>query len=248
MARAKRIMTSGAAVVALLLFLVPAAVATEDEGARSVTVSAEASVHVPPDRAEVRLAVVTHADGAEAARAGNERAAAATLDAIREQGIEADDMRTTGLRLQPRYAYDDETRQRREVGFEAVRDVHIRVQDLDRLPMLVAAVVGAGANRLHSVQYDLADGAAARADALRQAAHAARDKAHVLANSLEAELGPVIAIHEQHYDFARPRTARLEAMADGVGDSAAWAPGEVEVSAAIEVRFALRGGDAAWPF
>ncbi len=242
---------SGVWLVPILLvlpLLMAASVTAADDAPRSVTVGGDATVHVPPDRADVRLAVVTRGDDAEVARADNETAAAETLNRIREQAIDDSDVRTTDLRLQPRHEYDPETRERREVGFEAVREIHVRVHDLERLPALVAEAVAAGANRLHSVRYDLGDRAEARNEALRQAALAARDKAYILASTLEAELGPVMSIREQRYDFGRPRMAQFEAMADRGGDPDAWAPGEIEVTAEVEVRFALRGGDAAWPF
>lgn len=234
--------------LALPLLVAGGVAAAEQDDPRSVTVGGSATVHAAPDRADVRLAVVTQRDSAEAARADNEAAAAETLSRIREQAIDDSDVRTADLRLQPRHEYDPETREHREIGFEAVREIHVHVRDPERLPALIAEVVAGGANRLHSVQYDLDDRTEARNEALREAALAARDKAHVLASTLEAELGRVVAIREQRYDFGRPRMAQLETVSDRAGDPEAWAPGEIEVTAEIEVRFALRGGDAPWPF
>ena len=233
--------------VFLLFCLVGFAPSAFAEAPRMVDVTGEASVRVAPDQADVRFAVVTRGEEPGAVRADNEAAASAALDAVRELGIAEEDIRMEGLRLQPRHEYDAETRAHREAGFEAVRDVHVRVRDLTDLPDLVAVVVDAGANRIQEVRYDLADRTPARNEALQEAARAARDKAVVLVRALDAELGPLLELREQQFHFGIPRMARLDATAEAAsGDPAAYAPGEIEIEARVEVRFGIRGGDSPW--
>ena len=225
--------------------MVAPAPAQPDNGpSRTVSVQGEGTVNVAPDRAVVRFGVVSRAETAEAARSQNADAAARAMNAVRDLGIPDNRIRMEALQLQPRSEYNPETRQREEKGYEATRQIVVDVDSLDRLPVLVTRVVQEGANRLSGIQYDLSDRDAVRNDALREAAEAAQAKADLLATTLGASLGPVQEIREQSFSFPRPMM-RMEAAAMKTADQAApqpdaYAAGEIEVSASVQVTFALQ--------
>ena len=212
---------------------------------RVVRVTGEATERVAPDRATVRFGIVSRAETAEAARSQNATAAKNAMNAVRELGIAEEKMRMETLRLRPRREYDPQTQTHEEKGYEAIRQVVVEVEDLERLPRLVTRVVQRGANRLEGIEYGLRDRTAARNDALRQAARAARDKAELLATTLGASLGPVRQIDEQSFGF-QPPSPRVEmqfaksAAEDAAPEPDAYAAGEIEVNAAVQVTFALQ--------
>ena len=226
------------------LMVAPAPAQSDNGPSRTVSVQGEGTVNVAPDRAVVRFGVVSRAETAEAARSQNADAAARAMNAVRDLGIPDNRIRMEALQLQPRREYDPETRQREEKGYEATRQIVVNVDSLDRLPVLVTRVVQEGANRLSGIQYDLSDRDAVRNDALREAAEAAQAKADLLATTLGASLGPVQEIREQSFSFPRPMM-RMEAAAMKTADQAApqpdaYAAGEIEVSASVQVTFALQ--------
>jgi uncharacterized protein YggE len=235
-------------VLALLvgsLFVAGTTLAQSDDGpSRTISVQGEGTVRVAPDRAVVRFGIVSEAETAEAARSQNADAAARAMNAVRDLGIPDNRIRMEALQLQPRREYNPETRQREDKGYEATRQIVVEVDSLDRLPVLVTRVVQEGANRLSGIQYDLSDRDAIRNDALREAAEAARAKADLLATTLGATLGPVQEIREQSFSFPRPMM-RMEAAAMKTADQAApqpdaYAAGEIEVSASVQVTFFLQ--------
>jgi hypothetical protein len=222
----------------------PAPAQSDDGPSRTISVQGEGTVSVAPDRAVVRFGVVSRAETAEAARSQNADAAARAMNAVRDLDIPERRIRMEALQLQPRREYNPETRQREDKGYEATRQIVVEVDSLDRLPVLVTRVVQEGANRLSGIQYDLSDRDAIRNDALREAAEAARAKADLLATALGASLGPVQQIREQSFSFPRPMM-RMEAAAMKTADQAApqpdaYAAGEIEVSASVQVTFALQ--------
>ena len=222
----------------------PALAQSDDGPSRTISVQGEGTVNVAPDRAVVRFGVVSEAETAEAARSQNADAAARSMNAVRDLGIPDNRIRMEALQLQPRREYNPETRQREEKGYEATRQIVVNVDSLDRLSVLVTRVVQEGANRLSGIQYDLSDRDAVRNDALREAAEAAQAKADLLATALGASLGPVQQIREQSFSFPRPMM-RMEAAAMKTADQAApqpdaYAAGEIEVSASVQVTFALQ--------
>ena len=240
------------AAVLALLFVGTAPVATASaqladelrtmlgDGGRTVTVSGEGTARAAPDEATVRFGVVTEAQTAEAARSQNAEASSRAMNAAREL-VDEDQIRLETLRLQPRYDYSGDEREL--IGYEAERTAVVEVDDLDVLPRLVARVVERGANRLEGISYDLSDRASVRREALREAARDARDKAQTLAQSLDVSVGEVVQISERDYDAPQPRF-RARATAGDAEQAAtpepdAYAPGEIEVSADVQVTFAL---------
>ena len=213
------------------------------ERMRTISVTGEASVRVEPDRVSVAFSVVSRADSPDAARERNEQASAGALNRVRELGIEERRIRMETLRLQPRREYDPETRQHRDAGYEATRQMVVELDELALLPDLIAGMVQQGANRLRSVRYGLRDRGVPRNEALREALTDARDKARFMAGALDVEVGDVVRIRERNLDLSRP-VVRAEAMTldqgDARGDAEAYATGEIEISAEVQVVFELR--------
>jgi len=212
---------------------------------RTVSVTGESSVSVAPDQATVRFGIVSRAETAEAARRRNAEAAKNAMNAVRALDVPDEKMRMESLRLQPRREYNPETREHEDKGYEATRQVVVELSDLEQLPRLVTEVVQQGANRVDGISYGLSDRSSVRNEALQKAARNAREKADLLAVTLEATLGPVQQIQEQSFGFDQP-TPRVEmrlaksARDDAAPEPDAYAAGEIEVSATVQVTFALR--------
>jgi hypothetical protein len=217
------------------------------ETPRTISVSGEGTISVEPDQATVRFGVVTQADEPEAAREQNAAAASQAMNAIRDLGVAERKMRMETLRLQPRREYDQETRRYEERGFEAIRQVVVELDELELLPTLITRIVQQGANRLDGINYDVADRDAVRSEALAEAARGARSKAQLLAETLGVQVGPPRQINEQSFDFPRPQfrieQAAAVAKADAAPEPDAYAAGEIEVTATVQVTFDLVVGE-----
>ena len=227
----------------LCVFAVAPAVA-QDDARSTVTVKGKGSVTAQPDRAVVRFGVTTRAETAKQTRSDNASAAESAMNAVRSLDVPEEKMRMESLRLQPRHKYDDEADERTLVGYEATRQVVVELDRLEVLPQLVADVVESGANRLSNIDYQLSDRSSFRNDALRKAAQAARGKAQLLAETLDARLGPVHSINDQSFDVVRPqpkagRVEMAKASDAARAEPEAYAAGEIEVSADVQVVFDL---------
>ena len=242
--------SQGLSLAALSLLLAVVAVvpaAAQDDNRSTVSVSGEGRVTTPPDQAVVRFGVATRAETAGEARTQNARAAKTAMNAVRGLDVPEEKMRMERLRLQPRYEYNDEANRRELAGYEATRRVTVELDRLEVVPQLVADVVEGGANELDGIDYRLSDRSQFRNEALQEAARAAREKARLLAATLDAQLGSVRTINEQSFDFVRPqpRLARTEMAKAGDAAQAepdAYAAGEIEVSAQVQVTFDLLTG------
>ena len=209
-----------------------------------ISVSGEGIVKVEPDIVTVRFGVVSRDDDPVKARQLNEEAAGNALNAVRALGVEERKIKVTVLQLNEIWEFDRERRRQIPAGFEASRHVVVELDDLDKLPVLIAQVTQLGANRLSGLSYDVRDREKVLNDALAKAAENARVKASVLAHSLGVEIGRVVQIQEQSFRFPGPIPVRAMAVeqmdaAMDVGRPEAYAAGEIEVRAQVQVTFSI---------
>lgn len=234
---------AGGLILQFMLAAAPTMAQKPDPDRRTVSVTGEGTVTVAPDRAVVRFGVVTTGETAEMARHQNAEIASASMNAVRELGIDDEKIQMESLRLHPKEEYDPKAEIWREEGFEATRQVRVVVETLNLLPDLVTRAVQAGANRVESVRYDLTDPSVARNDALEKAGQDARSKAERLARTLEVGLGLVRQIDEQSVSFLQSKMVQFSTerdQADVPPEPDAYAAGEIEVGAHVGVVFDLR--------
>ncbi len=215
----------------------------ETSAVPTITVRGEGVVRVQPDRATLRFAVVTRDLDPERARRRNAEASRRALNAVRALGIEERQLRLETLTLHPVREYNPDLRRWEEKGYEVQRVLRVALDDLDRLPEVVARVVQQGANRLQGIQYDVSNREVVRLEALQTAVRNARDKARQMLAELNREVGDPIRITEQALEFPRPLwRADVAALrtAEVAPEPEAYAVGEIEVRARVEIVFAIR--------
>ncbi|MEZ4700086.1 MAG: SIMPL domain-containing protein [Rhodothermales bacterium] len=213
---------------------------------RTVTVGGQGKATAVPDKATVSFGIVTRSMDPEDARARNAKTASEAMNAIRKMGVEERKLKLQTLRLQPVQEYNPETRRHEEKGYEAYRDLVVEVEDLDKLPGLIAEIVQKGANRLNNINYGLKDDAAFRNEALVEAVQEARAKAELMASTAGAKLGAVLVIQEEGYSVPAPMVmmdmAESRVLKAGMAapEPDAYAAGEMEVSTSVRITFALQ--------
>jgi len=232
---------------ALLLFLAalaaPAVAQHAHEPPRTLTVSATDTVRVAPDRVTVRFAVVTRGAQPEPVRRQNAEAAERALNAVRALGVPDRQIQLRSLRIQEEVEYRNGRRIR--VGFVARRDVEIILDDMDRLPAVVARVVEEGANEFGGIHYDLRDRRGHEDEALRRAATRARQKADLLASALGTSVRGVHSVTESGAYVPPPMPVYARGMAmdmaasPEMGEPDAYAAGEIEIRASVNVAFEI---------
>ncbi|NIP83385.1 MAG: DUF541 domain-containing protein, partial [Gemmatimonadetes bacterium] len=161
---------------------------------RTLHVSATTSVQRAPDRATLHLAVETVAPEAREASSRNAALMEAVLEAVTALGIERSAIRTQRLDLRPRYDRRPDAAEPEIIAYQATNQVRVRVDAVDRVGAVVDAAVGAGANRVTGISFELSDPESAYHEALEQAIAEARREAEVAAEALGETLGPPLQV------------------------------------------------------
>lgn len=228
--------------LAVLLILSAAPVRAQSGAAPpvsgTITVSGEGVVSVAPDRALIRLGVMTRAATAADALREHEADVARVLTRVRSFGIPDRQIQIEALALHENYG---ENGRQQAV---AIRVVTVTTDSLRTVPDLVAAVVTDGANRLDGLTYTLRDPKPAEARALDAAVADARAKAERIARASGVELGRVVAVQEGHASLPYPTGGGFSSLSAGAGagpEPGAYSAGASEVRARVVVQFLIAG-------
>lgn len=202
--------TSATAVLGLLVGLVAApilsnrsALAEPTPGPGTTTpehviaVNGAGVVSISPDVADVSIGVSATESTAKAARDQAAKAMSAVIAAIKKNGVDAKDISTTNVSLEP--VYESSSSKPRLVGYQFGNTVRVTVRDLDKLPAVIDDSVGAGATLVHGIAFRVDDPKAAQAQARDAAMADARAKADALARAGGVTIKGVASISETSY-------------------------------------------------
>ena len=162
---------------------------------RAVNVTGVGYANLVPDIAYIYVGVHTEKPSAATAVDENNAQTQKMIQALKDFGIAAKDIRTTNFSIWPQDKYDPMTgTPTGDKIYMVDNTVYVTVRDLDKLGDLLDTVVGAGANTVNSIQFDVADKSEALKQARAEAVKDAADQAKELADAAGVELGDVQSI------------------------------------------------------
>jgi uncharacterized protein len=204
---------------------------------RTLAVNGTGQVSAVPDRAFFRIGVETEADTAQAALQENSAQMQSLLTALRQQGVNNQDIQTQTVQLFPRYDHQPDRVGRPElVGYTAANIVEVRVTNLRNLGSLIDAAVTAGGNTIEGIRFEVSDREAALQQGRELAVQNARQKAEQLARVAGVQLGDILTIEETSFqpifsDRAIPAAEMMDVPVE---------PGAQALSVEIRVTWLLR--------
>ena len=206
-----------------------------------IVTTGEGVVKRAPDRAWVTIGAETRARTAQEAQQANVEAMNGVIARIKEKGIPADAIRTTGYVLQPEFDYQNGKQTLRD--YLARNQVQVRVDVIDKAGDVIAATVATGATNVSNVQFDLKDREAAEHQALRLAVQDARQRADAAAAGAGVQIDRVVRIDEQREGVVPPPRPMAMAAARAGVTADATVPlesGDIEVRAHVTLTVSIR--------
>ena len=100
---------------------------------RSITVTASAHIAAEPDRARISSGVSTEADTAREALNRNSDTMRKLIDGLKSLGIDAKDIATSSLHVEPRYNNPRDGQPSRVIGYRVTNQVTLVQRNLARL-------------------------------------------------------------------------------------------------------------------
>jgi uncharacterized protein YggE len=206
---------------------------------RTIHVTGEGHVTVSPDVAVVFTGA--ESTGPDLARVTKDAAARMrkVLSALEEAGIPQKDVQTTSHDVRVERPWQN-GKPGPITGYTVSDQVRVTVRELARLGPAIDKVTAAGANSIQSLSFQKDDPAPERARALAAAYGVARAKAEALARAAGVTLGEVLQLDEAMQGAPRPVERFAMARAVAGGPETPIATGELEITASVEVTYAIR--------
>ena len=210
---------------------------------RTLSVSGNGTVFLTPNIAYIYIGV--HTDDPDLANAvsKNNNQAQALVDALKNAGIDGKDIQTSNFSIYTNSngGFDKMTGQAVANGtyYSVDNTVYVTVRDLSMMGKVLNTAVGAGANNINSITFDVADKTAAMAQARQKAMTNASDLAAELAKTAGVKLGEI-----QNVSYSDNSPMPYYGMGGG-GASAPNAsvpiqPGQTQISVTVSVTYTLK--------
>ncbi|PLK23215.1 hypothetical protein C0V72_10955 [Porphyrobacter sp. TH134] len=204
------------------------------------------SVEVAPDLATIGAGVTTEAPSATEALRQNSAEMQKVIARIKALGVAEKDIQTTGINLNARYDYDQQTQRQLFRGYQASNRVSVILRDIDDTGRVLDALVEAGANDLNGPNFSIDNDTAAKEAARKRAVERANAQAKAYAAMLGYSGAKVLAIAEGMTGGGpMPEMAKARGVAAMAADAAPVQPGMVSAGINITVTYELVGNSAA---
>lgn len=208
---------------------------------RTLSVSGNGQAFLAPDIAYIYIGIHTEKLTAAEAVAENNSQTEKLIQAIRDFGIDAKDIRTTNFSIWPMDRFDPASgRPTGEKTYAVDNTVFVTVRDLETLGDLLDTAVQAGANTVNSVQFDVAN----KDEALKQARIDAMKNAEAQAKELADAAGLTLG-EVQSISFVDNQYPIFDGKGGGGGVASEAAavpiqPGQLTFSVTVNVSYAIK--------
>jgi uncharacterized protein YggE len=160
---------------------------------RQVTVVGSGEVQGTPDTVTADVGIEVVAPDVTAAMNQTNERQQAVIDALTADGIDAKDISTTTVNLQPQYGDNSVV-----TGYRAGNTINVKIRRLDGASRALTTIVNTGGNatRINAVNFSIEDDSKLVSDARARAFEDAKGRAKQYADLAGLSLGKVISISE----------------------------------------------------
>ncbi|MBT4917098.1 SIMPL domain-containing protein [Candidatus Peregrinibacteria bacterium] len=215
---------------------------------REISVEGEGTAYVVPDVAETSIGIyVQGATAIDVTEEGTEKMNA-IVEAIKEEGVDEEDIQTTDYYLGPNYNWSQEKGSYAD-GFYLDQTVEVKIRDFEMVGAVLAASTDAGANSNTGINFVIDDPEVAKEDARKEAIAQAKEKAGQIAEASGLKLGKLLNYYEYDdyygHDDYDSYYAEPYMMDYGVEEAVSLAapsiePGQEEVTVSVTLTYRIK--------
>jgi uncharacterized protein YggE len=203
-------------------------------------VSATGEVTRVPDVAIISAGVVSRSSTASAALQDAANRMSKVLAALKRAGVEARDIQTSNVNLNPEYRYP-ENQAPQLVGYTATNTLTIRFRDIRNSGKILDALVAEGANQINGPNLTIDKPEAALDEARANAVAIGRARAEAYARSLGLRVVRVVSVSESGGYAVPPPAPPMPMMARAYErDQTKIEPGEQKLQVSLAMTFELQ--------
>ena len=197
---------------------------------RQVTVVGSGQVQGAPDTVIADVAIEAVAPDATSAMNQTSDRQQAVINALTAGGIDAKDISTTAVGLQPQYGDNSAI-----TGYRASNSIQVKIRKLEAASGALATIISTGGNttRINSVNFSIDDDSKLVRDARARAFDDAKNRAQQYAELSGLSLGKVISISEAPGGTSPQPVPMPMPRSDAMAAAVPLSPGEQTVSFSV---------------
>lgn len=188
-----------------------------------------------PDIATTQIGVQTFNREVEPAVAENNRIAEAIIGAMRQQGIDEKDIKTTNFSIYPQRNWQNGG-QGEITGFQVDNMISVTIRNLNIVGKALQAAINAGANNVYGLNFGIDDTETLKRELRLKAIEDARKQAEDIASAAGVELGKIITINDVSYSIPSARVDYDKAAAESAVPIQA---GDLDITVQVEIVFSI---------
>jgi len=182
----------------------------------SIVVSETGEVYAKPDLAVITFTVLKEAKTVGDAMDENSATMNNVINAVKGQGVEDKDLKTTSFNISPRYEYlEGDYGKRILVGYRVVQDLQVKIRKKKKIGTIIEQATSSGANEVSDLQMTIDNQDELKKQAREKAIAAAKIKAGELTSQLGVKLGKIVSFNESFY--VPYYDSRVYMMDEGIG-------------------------------
>lgn len=218
--------------------------------ARTITVDGTGEASAVPDIAQITFSVTEQGATVAEAQTKATTKTDAALNALEEQGIEENDIKTVGYNVSPRYEYQQPCysgicppvmSSPRIIGYEVSQTIEVKVRDTAKAGDVLQSLGTIGVQNISGPNFVVDEDEDVRAEARAEAIDEAREKAHKLARDLGVSLGKVVSFSENQGYYPMYDSYYRGGMEGAAAQSAPALPvGENESTVTVMITYEIR--------
>jgi len=211
----------------------------------TITVSGEAELFAVPDIATITFNVTEEAGELSDAQESVTETMNGLLEALRDQGIEEEDIKTQNYSSNPRYEYNRKTGERTLTGYEVRHSVLVKIRDIDEAGTVIALLGSYDVDNMYGPNFSIDDPEELQEDARAEAIEDAKKEAKRLAKELDVRLGKLISYNEGgHAPYMMKAEMSMAAMSMDMVEESFTVPelpaGEQSITANVSLTYKIK--------
>lgn len=210
-----------------------------------ISVVGEGEVKVMPDLATLEYRVSAIKDNAKTARDEVEKTVNSFSKAVGELKLDKDAFIADNITVMPRYKWNEKAKKQDLIGYEASRNVSIKLKDFALIGKASDLALKAGINQISGFSYSVSEPKKYETQAAEMAVADAKEKAALLAKGFDAEIGAPCSLSFEEHNYPGPYRA-VRAMAysasaesDSV-EQATYSAEKVTITSKVNASFSIK--------
>lgn len=213
-----------------------------------LSVSADSSKEVPPDKVEITFSVVSRGTDPSAIQVENDAKLKQITSAIAALGVPAENIKTVGYSLDKWSEYNKTQEAYVDKGYQLSNSLRVVSYDVSQAGKIVKGAVQNGANDVSGIQFSLADATQKKLynSLLQDAAASAKGKADAMASAAGVKIASLSSMSEG-YSYVAPmanydyRNLAMEASGGAKVPEVSISAGLVKVVATVNAQYEIAG-------